>query len=109
MMQESLHPLYADAMGQFVRWINQSTALAECVDSWLMALRQVHDVQAVLNAGNLSRDEKVALFLNGRNAAQDLQAIAAEGGFEIPMQVFYSHYVQCCRALLCLGPSEGGR
>lgn len=92
---------------QFIEWIVQSTALSECVESWLMALWQVQDTQVVVYAVDLSGAEKMMLLLNGRNAAQDLQAVASDGGFETTAQAFYNYYVHCCRALLCIDPLEG--
>ena len=72
-----------------------------------MALWQVQDTQVVVYAVDLSGAEKMMLLLNGRNAAQDLQAVASDGGFETTAQAFYNYYVHCCRALLCIDPLEG--
>ena len=79
---------YIDDGDAFARWVDRSPALAERVNRHLLVVASARQAKTV--------SELVA----GRNAVQDLFAIASEAGFVDAAAVFYGQYEKFCFALL---------
>ena len=87
-MNEQVLFAYLQEHGPFAEWVTQYPLLADRV------------VSALITLNHLNGSSQLADLLACRDAAQVMQMIAREGGFDEVASVFFMQYDQLARAVL---------